>query len=89
MSSVAARAGPANHVAMGPGHAMTGVVMVAPLAALGAVAGFSFRVMTAGVIGVNIGAGMVIMIAPFLTAAALALSARSWRCLHAAGQRRP
>lgn len=56
-------------------------MFVAPLAALGAFAGFSLRVMTAGVIGANIGAGMI-MIGPFLAAAAMALSARSWRRLH-------
>jgi hypothetical protein len=57
-----------------------------PLVALGICAGVSYRIVTAAVIGANIGGGMVVMTAPIVAVAALRLSARSWQRLPARGQ---
>lgn len=46
--------------------------VLAPLAALGVFAGWGWRVMTAGVIGANIGAGRLVLLAPCLTLAVAA-----------------
>lgn len=54
---------------------------VLPLVAIGVFAGIGYRVMTAAVIGANIGAGLVIVFSPFVVIPALALSATSWRAL--------
>lgn len=54
---------------------------VLPLVAIGAFAGIGYRVVTAAVVGANIGAGLVILFAPFLIVPALGFSARSWRAL--------
>lgn len=54
---------------------------LAPLVVIGMFVGASYRVMTAAVIGANIGAGMVILVGPPLILVALAVSAHSWRAL--------
>jgi hypothetical protein len=58
--------------------------VVAPLVGLGVFAGFAYRVMTAAVHGANIGAGLVVLLAPFAATGALATAAwqlRSWASL--------
>lgn len=52
-----------------------------PLVGIGVFAGWSFRVVTAGVYGANIGGGFVVLVSPIVVAAGLAVSARNWRAL--------
>ncbi|MGI8684449.1 MAG: hypothetical protein ACR2MO_05060 [Acidimicrobiales bacterium] len=50
-----------------------------PLVAAGAFCGAAWRVMTAGVIGANIGAGMVFLVAPVFVPGMVAVSVAIWR----------
>lgn len=54
-----------------------------PLVGLGLFIGWSFRVVTAGVYGANLGGGFVVLVSPIVTSAALVVSARNWRALTA------
>jgi hypothetical protein len=49
-----------------------------PLVGLGAFAGWSYRVMTAGVVGANIGAGMVIFALPVVVISGVAGAIAAW-----------
>lgn len=55
--------------------------VLVPLLVVGAFCGLAYRVMTAAVIGANIGAGMVVLFGPVLVVPALAWSARNWRMI--------
>jgi hypothetical protein len=52
-----------------------------PLVGLGVFAGWSYRVMTAGVYCANMGGGFVMLVSPIVVCAGLVVSARNWRAL--------
>lgn len=55
------------------------LLVALPLLIAGAFCGFAWRVMTAAVIGANIGGGMILLFAPFFLASMLGWSALQWR----------
>ena len=57
------------------------VFAAAPLVAAGVFVGLAARVMTAGVIGANIGGGLVLLFGPFVVVGLVALSVFVWRSL--------
>jgi hypothetical protein len=63
-------------------------LVLLPLVALGVFAGWSYRVMTAGIIGANIGAGFVILALPVAAVSSVTTALTGWH-VRVRGARRP